>query len=199
MSNTNSEKPTIILIGPMWAGKSTSGQLLAEKLELPNYPVDELRWKYYEEIDYDEDKAAEIGKAEGMAGVLSYWKPFEAYAVERILAEHSMGVIDFGAGHSVYDDEALLARVQQTLAPYPYVVLLLPSPDLDESTSILHERVRELAEEHGETLTEDILASNEHFIRHPSNQMLAKMVVYTKDKTPQETADEIVALISAGD
>jgi ribosomal-protein-serine acetyltransferase len=35
--------------------------------------------------------------------------------------------IDFGAGHSVYEDEELFARVQQALAPYPWVILLLPS------------------------------------------------------------------------
>lgn len=196
MSNKNSENLTIILIGPMWAGKSTIGQLLAEKLALPNYPMDELRWKYYQEMGYDKEKAAEISKAEGMAGIMRYWKPFEAYAVERILADHSQGVIDFGAGHSVYEDEALLARVQQALAPYPYVILLLPSPNLDESVSILHERARQLAEEYGETLSADILASNEYFIRHPANHTLAKIVVYTKDKTPEETCAEIVLALS---
>ena len=68
MSNLNHENPTIILIGPMSAGKSTVGQLLAEKLSLPSYSIDEFRWDYYAEIGYDQEKASEIAKTEGMVG-----------------------------------------------------------------------------------------------------------------------------------
>ncbi len=34
-----------------------------------------------------------------------------------------------------------------------------------------------------------------HFVRHPSNYKLAKYVVYTEGKTPQETAEEILAVV----
>ena len=34
----------IILIGPIGYGKSAIGQLLAEKVELPRYSMDNLRW-----------------------------------------------------------------------------------------------------------------------------------------------------------
>lgn len=197
MDEKNLDNALIILIGPMGAGKSTVAELLAEKLDLPGYPMDELRWAYYQEIGYDQEKVSEISKAEGLAGVIRYWKPFEAYAVERILADHSRGVIDFGAGHSVYEDEALFARVQQVLAPYANVILLLPSPDLDESARILHERVRKLAEEDDEMVGDDILTANEHFISHPSNHTLAKIVIYTKDKTPQATCAEIIEAVVA--
>jgi hypothetical protein len=36
---------------------------------------------------------------------------------------------------------------------------------------------------------------NEHFVRHPSNYALAKHVVYTKNKSPVETCDEILSLL----
>ena len=78
-----------------------------------------------------------------MVGLLNYWKPFEAQAVEPALTDYQ-GVIDFGAGHSVYEDETLLARVQKALAPYPNVILLLPSPDLDESVAIVNARFSEM-------------------------------------------------------
>lgn len=32
-----------------------------------------------------------------------------------------------------------------------------------------------------------------HFVKHPSNYRLAKAVVYTEGKTPEQTADEIFA------
>ncbi|MEH2063239.1 MAG: hypothetical protein V7K50_13415 [Nostoc sp.] len=49
-------------------------------------------------------------------------------------------MIDFGAGHSVYEDDALFKRVQKVLEPYINVVLILPSPNLEESIQILNER-----------------------------------------------------------
>lgn len=44
----------IILIGPQTAGKSTVGKLLADTLSLPQCSMDEKRWDYYKEIEYDE-------------------------------------------------------------------------------------------------------------------------------------------------
>lgn len=183
---------TIIFIGPMSAGKSTAAALLAEKLNLPQYAVDDDRWDYYREIGYDEAAASTIVRSEGMVGLLRHWKPYEAHAVERVLAEHAGCVIDFGAGHSVYEDAALFARVQAALAPFPNVILLLPSPDLDESTAILNARFTELLEREVGTVDPELLKVNEHFVKHPSNHRLATLVVYTNGKTPDETCAEIL-------
>ncbi|MEO1388800.1 MAG: shikimate kinase [Cyanobacteria bacterium J06634_6] len=178
----------IILIGPQTVGKSTVGKLLAERLDLPQCSMDEKRWRYYKEIGYDETLAQQKIEEEGAWGILRYWKPFEAYAVERLLAEHTNYVIDFGAGHSVYDDSQLFQRVEKALSPYPNVVLLLPSPDLEDSISILSKR--------NQHLPADIRSTNEYFIKHPSNNRLAKFVVYTKSKTPTETCDEILRRVN---
>ena len=186
---------TIILIGPMNTGKSTVAKLLSEKLKLPRCELDRVRWSYYKEIGYDDDVASRIAKSDGgMLGLLQYWKPFEAYAVERVVAEHK-GIIDFGAGHSVYEDETLFARVQQSLAPYPYVILLLPSPDLDESVAIVNTRLADMLQREIGEVSDEVLKVNEQFVRHPSNHLLAKMVVYTKDKTPEETCAEILEIL----
>jgi hypothetical protein len=86
-----------------------------------------------------------------------------------MLSEHADCVIDFGAGHSVYEDDQLFNRVQQVLAPYRFVVLVLPSPDLDESVRILNTRAAHLS------LGRRRL--NEHLVRHHSNFDLAKFTV----------------------
>ena len=181
----------MILIGPMGTGKSTIGKLLAAALHLPQRSMDDIRWAYYKEIGYDEALAKQKIDEEGFWALYQYWKPFEAHAVERLLAdaeaEHSACVIDFGAGHSVYEDDALFARIQQVLAPYPNVVLMLPSPDEDESVEILNSR--------NESLREMKPNINEHFIKHHSNRDLAKFVVFTKGRTPEETRDDILGLI----
>jgi len=124
----------------MGAGKSTQGKLLAEALGLPQCSMDEVRWDYYREIGFNDEKQREIGEKEGFEGIYRYWKPFEAHAVERLLADYHDCVIDFGAGHSVFENGELFERVRKALEPYPNVVLRLPSPDLEQSIRVLHTR-----------------------------------------------------------
>lgn len=179
----------IILIGPIGAGKSTQGQLLSERLRLPRRAMDDVRFDYYKEIGWTEADQDAAGRRGGFKAVYAYWKPFELHAVERILSDAADRVIDFGAGHSVFEDEAMLARAERALAPFPHVVLLLPSPDDDESVRLLRERTGPV-ESNG-------MDFHDHFVRHPSNRRLAKHVVYTAGRTPEETRDEIVALVGA--
>lgn len=184
---------TIILIGPLSTGKSTIASLLAQTLNLPRCELDKVRWNYYREIGYDDAAASDMARSEhGLMRLLHYSKPFEAHTVERVLADHH-GVIDFGASHSVYEDEQLFTRVQKALAPFPYVILLLPSPDLDESVTIVNARFAMKVNKDVSEVGDDVLLLNEQFVKHPSNHLLAKRVIYTKDKTPQETCAEIVA------
>jgi shikimate kinase len=184
---------TIVLIGPICAGKSTVSQLLAQSLSIPYFSVDDHRWDYYKEIGYDEEEASRIAKSgQGILGVLHYWKPFEAHAVERVLASQSNCVIDFGAGHSVYDDPVLFERVQRALTPFPHVILLLPSPDDDESVTVLNVRFAELLQRETGTVNPELLQLNKAFVKHPANRTLAKMIVYTNEKTPDEVTGEIV-------
>jgi shikimate kinase len=187
---------TIILIGPLCAGKSSTSRLLAERLGIERYELDELRWDYYREIGYDEETASMLENGpEGLPGLSRYWKPFEAHAVERVLSDYKNCVIDFGAGHSVYEDEALFARVQQALSPFEHVILLLPSPDLDDSIAIVNSRLSRLLEQVAGKVNPVALQLNETFVKHPSNQRLAKMTIYTLDRTPEEVCNEIVQKI----
>lgn len=179
----------IVLIGPVRAGKSTLGALLAERLQLPRCPMDDVRFGYYAEIGYDEAFADRVGEAAGFWPVYMYWKEFECHAVERLVTEHHDCVIDFGAGHSVYENDNHLQRAAAALAPFDNVVLLLPCADEDECCRILRER---WPEEPGQ-VTLDL---NEHFVRHPANRRLASIVVYTAGKTPEETRDEILERVS---
>jgi adenylate kinase family enzyme len=188
--------PTIILIGPLGAGKSTVGRLLAEKLGLPQCSLDDLRWGYFEELGYDKEIAIRIARSgKGIPEKLSYNKRFEVHAIERTLADHSHSVIDFGASNSVYEDESLLARVEAALAPYLNVILLLPSANPDESAEILRVRLTKIVKAKGEEIHDELFELNEYFIKQPSNRRLAKMIIYTKGKTPEEICDEILRML----
>jgi hypothetical protein len=111
--------------------------------------------------------------------------------VEKVLADHH-GIIDFGASNSVYDEKELFARVENALAAHPNVILLLPSPYLDESVEILKKRLIRMLTEAGKEFTDELFELNEYLVKHPSNHQLAKLVMYTKDKTPEKICNELV-------
>ena len=46
--------------------------------------------------------------------------------------------------------------------------------------------------EAGKEFSDALFELNAYFIKHPSNRKLAKLVLYTKDKTPQMICDELV-------
>src|SRR5207237_10277037 len=104
-------------------------------------------------------------------------------------------VIDFGAGHTVYEDEAAFERVKRALAPYPNVVLILPSPDPDESVRVLRERAEHKMGS-GYFLNSDF----DYFgfwVRSRCNAELAKITVYTEGKTPEHTASVLIETLRA--
>jgi hypothetical protein len=177
-------KSEIILIGPIGSGKSTLAELLYTRTLLPHRSMDLLRWKYFDEIGYDREVARERYIREGIWGLYRYWKPFEAYTVRRVFEDFSRCIFDFGASQSVYEDDGLFEQVRGILEPYPYVILLLPSPDREESIQILHARNGHVSAELWEV--------NEHFVDHHSNYDLARYTSYTKDKTPEETCEEVL-------
>lgn len=179
----------------MSAGKSTLAGMLAKKLGVPRIELDEIRHRFYGEIGYSERYASEIIGQEGMQGLIEYWKPFEAHAVERVLETYRNCVIDFGAVHSVYEDDALFQRVQQALLPFKFVIQILPSPDLDRSVEIVNQRFSEMLINEVGKIDPDLLALNEYFVRHPSNQLLAKKTFYTEDRPAKKTCQAILEWI----
>jgi hypothetical protein len=181
----------VVLIGPLAVGKTTVGVALASLLNLPPCLLDEVRWQYFDEIGYDRDEAARrFASGRTVPEKLAYGMPFEVHAIERAVADHQDGVIDLGASNSVFEDPQLLARAEAALSG-ANVVLLLPSPDPTASARILADRLRAIVESKGERLTDELLGLNEYFIRHPANGRLARLTVYTGDRTPDEIAREI--------
>lgn len=177
----------IILIGPIGTGKTTLSNLVSQALDLPCVHMDDVRIRLYQEIGYDQDEARRLMATEGFLGLYRYWKPFEVHAVERVVSEPVPAVLDFGGGHAVQEDIELFSRVERALAPFPNVILILPTPSKEESIKIL--RARAGAVESGG------MDFHEHFVRHHSSYDLAKYIVYTKNKSPQESCEEIMTMV----
>ena len=171
----------MVLIGPVGVGKSTIAGLLAARMGWPQVSMDAVCAGYYAEVSADQAVAERPEQAAGVRAAYQAWKPLEAHAVERILADHQHAVIDLGGGHSVQEDPTLFARVQASLAPVRNLALLLPNPDPEESVRVLTER---RAPPVG-------FDWHRHFVTHPSNGALAKLVVYTAGQTPGQTCDAL--------
>jgi adenylate kinase family enzyme len=187
----------IILIGPYGAGKSTLTELIANRLEWHYYALDDESYYYLKELKEYNDIANQMSK---WALSSPNWQKYNIYLVERFLRKHRESrencVLELGAGHSVYQDSVFLARAKEILAPYPNVVLIRPSEDIEESLQLLLKQIRHHGLKGRDISDEQINEDNRLFLEHPSNCELGKFAVYTKGKTPEETCEEICQLLN---
>lgn len=182
----------IILIGPGKAGKTTVSELLGQRLNLPVAALDDLRWDYYAEIGYDPDYARQLRRERGFPALVEYWKPFDIHGVERVLADYPQDyIIAFGAGHSVYADQGYLERAKQALAGH-HVILLMPTPDIEESSRILQDR---LLKNEPELAGSTIPMVNRQLMQDPSNRYLATATIYNANQTPEQTCTAIIEML----
>src|SRR5262249_50184550 len=145
-------------------------------------------------IGFNEEKAQELRRRD-YEGLLEYWQVFDAHAVVRALSEHQNSVFDFGAIHSVFDNAALFLQVADALAPFANVILLLPCADKQKCVQVLHERGK--ANTHCDEATLEMWRRIiQRFVCNPSNERLAKQIVYTDGRTPEQTLSDVMLAVS---
>jgi shikimate kinase len=179
-----------LLIGPVAAGKSTLGPLVAARLELPFLDLDDVAETYYEEVGYGMAALKEVTAKVGTWRSYQWWQRAHPHAIRRGLEDYPGTVIALGAGQSVYDDPVLFEEVRGLLTDL-HPVLVLPSPDLDRSWEVLRERS---LRERDYAWVMDGVDLLDVWVRGPQNHELARSTVYTEGRTPGEVADEIAAL-----
>jgi shikimate kinase len=165
-------KSKVVVIGPPGSGKTTVGQILAERLGVP------FR-------DTDQDVEATAGKPIGEIFVddgEEHFRALERAAVRDALAAHD-GVIALGGG-AILDP-----ATQADLAGHPVVYLQVGLSDAVKRVGLASARpllvlnprsqFRKLMEE-----------------RRPIYERLAVLTVETDDREPADVADEIVKGLS---
>ena len=160
---------SIILIGPSGAGKSTVAEELRKITYLPRLSLDR------------------IANADRRNGVMRNFNSPDEYnlsllqkVLDAAVKEGVPGIVDFGAGHSVYKSKEIFEKVKKLLSNFDNVVLLLPSENIEESIDIMAKRS-----------TGDY-STNREFILSPCNKELATMTVYGNNRTPEEIAKDIL-------
>ena len=185
MSLATNREP-IILIGPLKGGKTTVGKLLAERLQWPFVSLDRLERHYAQQIGFDPEMASAIQASQGDLAWYSYRRRFFGEVVLRFLAEHREGVLELGGGHPILPEATEQRKLNDVLAGYRNVVLLMPSANIQESLAFLKSRQKP---EHLNPDLNDLLLDDRRFFD------LARFVIYTQGKLPPETCDEIISLL----
>jgi shikimate kinase len=170
----NSEilKNSIILIGPMGTGKTTVAKLLQQKNGMPKISLDDKQM--LNALYQNREK-------------FSNFKDFEFYLTSSVLTNlQEPTIIDFGAGHSVYENPLMFYEMKKLMSQFANVTYLIPSQDKEESFKILNERIAK-----NRNVDEHVMQNNKHFIYSNCNENLATNIIYTNNKNWDEIIDEI--------
>ena len=174
----------LIFIGPIGAGKSTISNMVAEKLSLPSFSLDEEE-HLGASVGYDVDLYNRMQDEVGPLKAYEYRRGFYDRLVPLFLASHDQGVLDLGGGHPIVPDRSKQETIKKALDPYEHVFLLMPTPDPMESITILRERNK---------LASDEPDLNELYFQGGNRTFweIAKFPIYTEGKTPVQTCEEIL-------
>jgi shikimate kinase len=183
----------VLLIGPVCAGKSSVLPFVAKGLGTSGVDLDEVAETYYEEVGFGRSRLHEVGAQLGDLGAFRWWQGGHPHAVRRVLGDHRDAVIALGAGHTVFVDPAIQAEVHELLRPHT-VVLLLPSPDLDESVRVVRQRALDTRGMSWIMDGHDVIGE---WIKGPQNSRLADVTVFAGDRSPAEVAEEVLGHLGA--
>ena len=165
---------SIILIGPSGAGKSTTAEELCKKTNMKRLCLDRI---------------ANRARNTGFKRKFRNADEFNYYMISEVLRkvkdENLYGIVDFGAGHSIYEDLFMFLEMKHLIEQFSHVILLMPSEEKEESLSILNEQK---GIEEGSQRAKD----NAHFVYSSCNEKLATLIQYTKGKNPSEITDELL-------
>ncbi|WP_438294842.1 shikimate kinase [Streptomyces sp. HUAS TT7] len=170
-----SSGPLVVLVGPMGSGKSTVGALLAERLGAP-----------YRDTD------ADIVAAEGRAisdifieDGEPHFRALERESVRVALAEHT-GVLALGGG-AILDE-----GTRALLAPHPVVYL---SMDVEEAVKRVGlNTARPLLAVNPRRQWRELMDARRHLYTE-----VARAVVATDDRTPEEVAQAVLDALELKD
>ena len=102
--NSRLYEESIILIGPSGAGKSTVAVELSKMTNMKRLCLDRIANRI---------KGTSIARKFKTADEFNYYVISEV--LEWVKSENLYGIVDFGAGHSVYDDEKIFEAVKKEL------------------------------------------------------------------------------------
>ncbi len=167
--------PLVVLVGPMGSGKSTVGELLAQRLGVPYRDTDA------DVVATEGREISDLFLTEGEP----YFRERERAAVAAALAEHT-GVLALGGG-AVLD-----ASTRSLLAGLPVVYLSLEVDEAVRRTGL--NQARPLLAINPRRQWRELMDARRHLYTE-----VARAVVATDDRTPDEVADAVLDALELRD
>lgn len=176
----------ITITGPRSVGKSTISKLLAKKLKLNYTSSDEIGEKTFEK-EGGLDKAIK-------SGIIGKFIKDSGYSLirEEYLKDNFVFDLAGGAVSSKKFPEAN-AKVRKIAKEKSIIIGLLPSKSVKESIEFLFEREKERSH-FKEMDKKDLLEKTKESYRKfpPIFKKLCNKIVYVKDKSAEDVAEEII-------
>jgi hypothetical protein len=129
--------------------------------------------------------------SDGFAAAHRWWQRARVAAATGSVHDHPGAVIAFGAGHSHFEDLSHFESIRVAVAECT-VVLLLPYVEQIHSLAILLARCLDTKGHDWHRDDHDYLAE---WVASAQNQLLADVVVYSEDLTPERYAEKIESAI----
>ena len=170
-------------MGPIGVGKTTQAQLLSKELKVPVCTYDQVKHQYRKNAGFDEMAAESIYESKGLYAMLCYMNEFKARTLAPIIEDHPGHIIDLGGGAQCFDEPHQVEMAQKAFEKVENVFLLMPSKSVTTSQEYLAHVLEKYP-------------INDYLIEHDTNEVLAKKVVYTSGKKPEDTTAEIISQIS---
>src|SRR5438067_9957437 len=104
--------PSIVLIGPAKAGKTTVAKLLSEQTGLPRRSAAEIKFEDYTGLGYDPKESERIWTEQGERASYEYMLPFYVQAVTDLLAQPGEAIYDLDSEFVAFDDAGLLDHLK---------------------------------------------------------------------------------------
>ena len=176
---------SIILIGPMGTGKSSTSKILRDVRHMDRISLD------------NKDRFSDLFKTRHK---FKNYKNFEFVLVSSVLSSlKEPTIVDFGASHSVYEDKDVFSLMKQICGNFKHVFLLLPteneinsdgSMNFNRNSQILKLRLSE--DNHrpweGNLHFENRMKENDHFLTCHCNYDLATKVIYQNNRSIEQVA-----------
>lgn len=195
------ESDSILLMGPLAAGKSSIGLELSKRLNLKNYPIDRLKWYYRFKNGYDLSRGTELLRSKGFKSLIEYTKQYFGIDEIKEILNNFKGILDLGATDTYCITLKEFAQLYLLFKPYKNSFLILPSEDDDKTEFILNQRLLQRYERHPfkEEVLDSYLNMNKEFIKHSVLNVFANHIIYVNDRTIDQVCYEIESKLILSD
>ena len=187
---------SIVLIGPVAAGKSTISEIIQRQkneLGLVHMPLDKTSEFYLNYYGYDFSKGRNLMKSGSYQEYLNYRQLFNFQYIKSLIDNIDRPyLLEFGGSDTITSTNEDSEELKSMLREFKNVVLLLPSKDKKYSEQILERRVTHLVDE---SMGKFLKFVNRQLLQDGFYEEVVTSTVYTESKTPEEVAYEILELV----